>query len=76
MKVSITRNLDQDGWVINGTRAFIKAVHTEVVIVEEEHTKVLIPVTKVKQRIHVPRTNKTYYRVMFPLILSWVSMIH
>ena len=31
-KVSITRNLDQDGGVINGTRGFIKAVHTKVVI--------------------------------------------
>ena len=45
-------------------------------IIEEESTKVLIPVTKVKQKIHVSKTNKTYYRVMFPLMLSWVSTIH
>ena len=75
-KVSGTQNLDQDSGVINGTRGFVKAVHRKVVIIEEEHTKELIPVTKVKQKIHIMRTNGTYYRVPFPLILSWVSTIH
>ena len=54
----------------------MKAVHKNVIIIEEEHTKTLILVTKVKQKIHVPKTGKTYYRVMFPLMLSWVSTIH
>ena len=74
--MSITRNLDQEAGIVNGTKGFVKAVHNNVVIIEEELTKVLIPVTKVKQKIHVSKTNKTYYRVMFPLMLSWVSTIH
>ena len=75
-KVSITHNLDQEAGIVNGTKGYVKVVHNNVVIIEEEHTKTLIPVTKVKQKIHVSKTNKTYYRVMFPLMLSWVSTIH
>ena len=75
-KVSITRNLDQEAGIVNGTKGYVKVVHNNVVIIEEEHTKTLIPVTKVKQKIHVSKTNKTYYHVMFPLMLSWVSTIH
>ena len=47
-KVSVTQNLDQEGGVINGMRGYVKAVHWKVVIIEEELTKELIPVTKVK----------------------------
>ena len=72
-KVSVTQNLDQGNGVINNTRGFVQR---KVVIIEEELTKELIPVTKVKQKIHIMRTNKTYYKVAFPLILSWVSTIH
>ena len=75
-KVGITRNLDQEAGIVNGTKGYVKAVHNNVIIIEEEHTKTLIPVTKVKQKIHVSKTGKTYYRVMFPLMLSWVSTIH
>ena len=50
-KVSITRN--QEAGIVNGTKGYVKVVHNNVVIIEEEHTKTLIPVTKVKQKIHV-----------------------
>ena len=57
-------------------KGFVKSVHNNVIIIEEEHTKALIPVTKVKQKMYVSKTNKTFYQVMFPLMLSWDSTIH
>ena len=74
--ISVTQNLNQDGGIINGTRGYVMAVHHKVVIIDEEHTKDMIPVTKVKQKIYILRTKKTCYRVMFPLMLSRVSTIH
>ena len=39
----------------------LKQYKNNVVIIEEEHTKTLITVTKVKQKIYISKTNKTYY---------------
>ena len=60
-KVCITWNLDQEGGIVKTIEGFFKSVHNNVVIIEEEQTKILIPVTKVKQKIYVSKTNKTFY---------------
>ena len=57
-KVIITWNLDQEADTVNGKKGFVKAIHNNVIILEEEQSKVLIPVTKVKQKIHVSKTGK------------------
>ncbi len=73
-KVCIVRNLDVQNGVVNGTRGYLRSVHPKVLVIEDEHTQELIPVTRVKQKVTL--NNKEYLRIQYPIILSWVSTIH
>ncbi len=75
-KVCITRNLDVQHGVVNGSRGYLRSVHPKVLIVEDEETQQLIPVTRVKQKVTLQANNKDYMRIQYPIILSWVSTIH
>ena len=66
-KVSITCNLDQEGGIVNGLRGFAKPAYRNIASADEE-TDSLIPVTKVKQKLLVTKTHRSYYIVIFPLM--------
>ena len=74
-RVMVTRNLDIQGGVVNGTSGILIEVHPKILIMETD-SGLTIPVPRVKQRIIFPVTNTVVYRVQFPIILSWACTVH
>jgi hypothetical protein len=75
-RVMITRNLDVQGGIVNGTCGILRSVHQKVLMIEHHVTHEIIPVTKVKQRISLRGTGRFVYRLQFPIILSWACTVH
>ena len=75
-KVMITRNLDVNGGVVNGTTGILRRVHKKFLMIEKLDGSDLIPVQKVKQRMIVTGVGITAYRVQYPIILAWACTVH
>ncbi|XP_071137190.1 uncharacterized protein [Mytilus edulis] len=75
-KVMITRNLNIQDHVVNGTVGYLKSVHKNVVMVQRLDSDELIPVSKVKQKVIIPFTKTPVYRIQYPLIVAYACTVH
>ena len=65
VKVMITRNLNIQERVVNGTIGVLQKNHPKVLMIQRLDSDELIPVTKVKQKIGIPFYKIPVYRVQF-----------
>lgn len=75
-KVMITRNLNVQSKIVNGTVGILKTVNKQVLMIQRLASDELIPVTKVKQKLLLPVVNTPVYRVQFPIIVAYACTVH
>ena len=69
VRVMITRNIDVNGGIVNGTTGKLRSVHKKFLMIEKLDGSDLTPVQRVKQKMTLRGVGITAYRVQYPIIL-------